>query len=175
MYPNPYIIQWNCNGITSRIQMGELQRLIKDYNPICLCLQHLGKYNTTIKNYQLASQSLAANDELGTGIYVHNDIVFDQVNITNSNFQYSAVTLRLPSGTKYTVCNMYNQPIFRYNFNDLKRIINSMPKPMLLVGDLNAHNPLWDDNCREPDNAGTKFEEILDEFNLHCLNVESVY
>ena len=171
--PNPYIIQWNCNGIKARIKLGELQRIINNYNPWCLCLQHTGNHNTNIKNYKLASQSIGNNNELGTSIYVHNEVIYDNINVTRSEFQYSATALKLSDGTKFSVLNTYNQPLFNYRFNDLKEIINGIPKPILLVGDMNAHNPIWDENYSTADEAGKKIEEIIDELNLVCLNDES--
>ena len=96
-------MQWNCNGITSRMKDGELQRLITDYNPACLCLQHLGKQNVNIKNYQLASEFIGRNKELGTAIYIHNDIIYDSVDINNSPLQLSATRMKINERTKITI------------------------------------------------------------------------
>ena len=72
---DPYIIQWNVNGIESRIKTGELKRIITKYSPMCLCLQHMGKSDVTINNYKLAKQSTNTQGEMGTAIYVHNSTV----------------------------------------------------------------------------------------------------
>ena len=175
MGPNPHIIQWNCNGIATRIRIGEIQRLLKEYNPICICLQHLGKYNIDLKNYKLASESIHNNNELGTAIYVHNDVIYDKINVQSSYFQYTVTSIKIDLVEKFTICNLYNQPIFNYNFEELKRILTSLPKPLLVVGDLNAHSPVWDDNCRAADNQGLKVEEILEQYNLTCLNEENTH
>ena len=157
----------------TRLRLGEIQRIISNYNPLCLCLQHMGTSNLNIKNYQLASQSVGNNNELGTAIYVHNEVIFDKIDVTNSEFQYTATTLKPTNGTTFTILNVYNQPLFHYNFNNLKRIINSLPKPILLMGDLNAHNPMWDESCTNADEAGKKIEDMIDELNMICLNEES--
>ena len=175
MYPNNTIIQWNCNGVASRINQGELQRLIADHNPMCLCIQHLGKYNTNIKNYTLASQSIHSTNELGTAIYIHNDVMYDQTVVTSSQCQYTATTLNLGTKSNITICNFYNQPKFNYNLKDLKPIITSLPKPLLLVGDTNAHSPMWDESCTAADNAGQILEDIFEENDMICLNEENIH
>ena len=156
-----YIIQWNLNGIKSRIGVGELQRLITNYNPICLCLQHIGEQDTNIKNYKLVSQSIKNTTELGTAIYVRNDITVDHIAVQTSEFQYSATVLQLSATNKFTLCNIYNQPIFNYNFENLKNILNNLPRPYLLLGDFNVHSPLWEEDCITADVPGKKVELIL--------------
>ena len=170
MNNQPYIIQWNLNGLKTRLRLGELQRLLINYEPVCLCLQHIGQYDTAIKNYTLASQSIKTNDELGTAIYVRNNITFEKIQILNSDMQYSATKLYLGNGKKLTVCNMYNQPFYHYNLTTIKTILTTLTQPVLLVGDFNAHNPLWDENCNDADEPGRKIEELLEERNMQCLN-----
>ena len=171
----PYIIQWNLNGIKTRQRLGELQRLLTNYEPICLCLQHMDQYDTVIKNYTIASQSMATNGELGTAIYVRNNITFENIQIQNSNLQYSATKLYLGNGKKLSVCNIYNQPHYNYNITTVKTILATLTQPILLVGDFNAHSPLWDENCSEADEPGEKVEELLEERNMHCLNEEDTH
>ena len=84
MIPQSYIIQWNLNGIKTRVRLGEIQRLINNFEPICLCLQHLGQYDTPLKNYQIASQSINTNGQLGTAIYVHNRATFETIQVQNA-------------------------------------------------------------------------------------------
>ena len=172
MNPKPYIIQWNLNGIKTRSKLGELQRLLKDYEPMCLCIQHIGEYDTNIKNYQLVSQSIKTQNELGTAIYIHNKTTFENLPVQSSYMQQSATVIHLENNKKLTICNMYNQPLYNYNVSNIKDIINNLPQPILLVGDFNAHSPLWDDNCREADTPGKKIEDLIDECNMHCLNEE---
>ena len=168
-----YILQWNLNGIRARLRTGELQRIINDYHPICICLQHIGDYDVNLQNYKLMSQSIRNTTELGTAIYVRNDILCENIVVQNSEFQYSATQICADKNFKFIVCNAYNQPIFNYNFQRLKEILENLPKPILLVGDFNAHNPMWDEMCTNPDVPGRKLEEIMEEMNLICMNEES--
>ena len=92
MNKNTYILQWNVNGMKTRLRLGEIQRLIHEYEPVCICVQHIGQYDTNLTNYQLASQSIKTQEELGTAIYVHNKITYDNIQVQSSELQYSATT-----------------------------------------------------------------------------------
>ena len=100
---------------------------------MCICLQHVGIQNISIKDYQIANISTPANDELGTIIYVHNKLTFDVINIPNAPLQISAIKLYFPDNNAITICNVYNQPNKNYNLRQLPNIINQFQQPMLLV------------------------------------------
>ena len=67
-----------------------------------------------------------------------------------------------------TVCNIYLPPSLDVNFSDLDHLIQQLPAPFVLVGDLNAHSPLWG-NVRQ-DSRGQMIEELLNDYNLYLLN-----
>ena len=175
MSTDPYIIQWNTNGLESRIRLGELERLLKKYRPMCICLQHLGKYDIKVKEYQLASQSRNVVGELGTAIYVHNSITYQKLTINNPHFQHSSIALDVPGKGIINIINFYNQPKFNYNINNLIDIINLVDSPKIILGDVNCHSPLWDPNTGVPDNNARKIEDLLEKKNITCLNEEDSY
>ena len=105
--------------------MGELQRLITMYEPICICLQHVGTEDLKIKDYQLVSKNQCTDNELGTAIYIHYSITHDNLPVNSPQLQYSSTTLCIAGKEKINICNIYNQPQFNYNFEDLNRIITS--------------------------------------------------
>ena len=65
-----------------------------------------------------------------------------------------------------TVCNVYLPPSLDINFSDLEHLIQQLPAPFVLVGDLNAHSPLWGD-VRQ-DSRGQMVEKLLNDYSL-CL------
>ncbi|WP_419620135.1 hypothetical protein, partial [Thiolapillus sp.] len=67
-----------------------------------------------------------------------------------------------------TVCNIYLPPSLDVNFSDLEHLIQQLPAPFVLVGDLNAHSPLWGD-VRQ-DSRGQMVEKLLNDYNLCLLN-----
>ena len=172
MNTQPYIVQWNANGLESRKILGELDRLISKYNPMCLCIQHVGKDDLQIKNYKIASQSQNNNGELGTAIYVHNNMTYEDLRINSQHFQCSSTTLQVPGKGKINIVNFYNQPRFRYDINELINVINSVPQPKLTLGDINRHSPLWDGRVHLPDADARKIEEMLERNNMSCMNEE---
>ena len=67
-----------------------------------------------------------------------------------------------------TVCNIYLPPSLDVNFSDLEHLIEQLPAPFVLVGDLNAHSPLWDDV--KQDSRGKMVERLLNDYSLCLLN-----
>ena len=56
--------------------MGEIQRLLKQYEPLAICLQHTNETIPKIGNYNLAAHSIPNVNTLGTAIYVNNRITY---------------------------------------------------------------------------------------------------
>ena len=162
-------MQWNVNGLQARLRLGEIQRLLKNYEPIAICLQHINKTFPSIGKYNLASSSVPNNSNLGTAIYIHNKVFYDQITITNDELQISAIKLQLENNNTFSIYNLYNQPNKNYNLSNLSTLID-LQNPVLIMGDLNAHNPIWDQNHSLPDNNGNAIEHFMNNNNLCCLN-----
>ena len=152
---NPYIIQWNVNGLKTRLRTGEIQRLLENYNPVAICLQHTNGTIPSIKNYTLAASSIPNNDDLGTAIYINNKVTYDQIQINTSELQISGVKLHL-NNSSFNLFNVYNQPSCNYNLQNLTNILPNINEDFLLVGDFNAHNPIWNSSITDNDTNGSK-------------------
>ena len=155
------------------MRMGEFQRVLRDFSPMCICLQHVGLNPIPVRYYQVASSSPTGNGKLGTAIYVHNKITFELLELPVSNYQITAIKLNLPDNNIITICNLYNQPEFGSNFVDLPDIVNNLPHPLMLVGDFNAHNPLWNDSYVS-DRSGNNLEDFILNNNFCCLNENDI-
>ena len=83
----------------------------------------------------------------------------------NTNLQAIAVKISTPFAC--TICNVY-LPNFDWELYDLQHLVSSLPTPFLLVGDFNAHNPIWGSNHR--DARGHIIENLLDNSNIILLN-----
>ena len=153
----------------TRLHIGEIQRLLKQYEPIAICLQHTNETIHKIGNYNLAAHSVPNINTLGTAIYINNRITYDNILINNPDFQISGIKLHLNINT-INLYNIYNQPSCNYDIQNLPQIIPNINDAFLLVGDFNAHNPLWDSLCNEADTAGNKIEHMVDNHNLSILN-----
>ena len=127
---------------------------------MCICLQHIGPKAVLLRNYQLACYSTNGNGELGTAIYVNNHVKYEILIPPVNIYQPTIIRLFLPDGNKITICNIYNQPDFNSNFNDLAQLVDNLPQPLLILGDFNAHNPLWD-YLHSADPAGINIENFI--------------
>ena len=59
-----------------------------------------------------------------------------------------------------------------FTLNQLKKIENQLPKPFIILGDFNAHSPLWE-NIISPDSKGKIIEDFLLQTDLCILNNQS--
>ena len=153
----------------ARLRLGEIQRLLKQYEPIAICLQHTNEIVPKIGNYILASYSFPDANTLGTAIYVNNRITYDNIQINNSELQLSGIKLHLNNNT-FNLYNIYNQPLCNYELQNLSQLLPDIHEDFLLIGDFNAHNPIWDSFCKEADSDGNKIEQFINNNNLCILN-----
>ena len=125
-----------------------------------ICLQHVNTPVPSIGKYFLASSSIPGEGLLGTSIYVHSNLTYDKITINNNILQISAIKLHIPNNT-ITLCNLYNQPNGNHNLNQMPNILNQFQEPLLIMGDFNAHHPLWDNNVSNADRAGENIENLI--------------
>lgn len=162
------ILQWNCNGYYRRFE--ELKILLHKFQPSFICLQetHFKNENKPPKvtgyNVYIKNQTINQRASGGVAILVKNNINVSEIAV-NSNLQALAITTNHPF--KMTICCLYIPPIFRLR-NELKNLIDQIPKPFLVVGDLNAKSPMWGGG--ETDARGKIIENIIEGMDLVCLN-----
>ena len=152
------------------MHLGEIQRLLKEYEPIAVCLQHVNDRISQIGNYFLASSSVPSEGALGTAIYVHHKVLYDNITFQTGEMQVSALRLYLNKNYYFNLYNLYNQPNCHYNLQHLDNVLNNVRDDFLLVGDFNAHSPVWDIHLSEADNNGVHVESFVDRNNLCILN-----
>ena len=79
-----------------------------------------------------------------------------------------AVAARISFGKSVTVCNIYLPPSVPVTGAALYHVFEQLPRPFIVVGDINGHNPLWgSDHC---DSRGRLFDEVFNDLNLCILN-----
>ena len=101
----------------------------------------------------------------GSLIYIRKDIPHVPIQL-NSPLQ--AVAIQFDLRRKYGLCSVYlppNEPFPRDDFVDL---IRQLPKPFLLVGDVNGRHPLWGDVISNP--RGNILASVIENENLNVLN-----
>lgn len=166
---NPCIVQWNCNGFHAH--KAEVDLLVNKLNPFMICIQesrckptHIPKYNGYNCFYK--NHLNFNNASGGVLICIKKNIQSKEVDL-NTNLQAVAVEMQYPK--KFVVCNLYIPPNQHLNSIELDQLILQLPKPFLLLGDMNAHSPLW--GSYKQNDKGIVFENMLSNSNdIVCLN-----
>ena len=77
--------------------------------------------------------------EVFVTLYINKSFLFDEIKIDTD---LQAVAVRVSAKKTLTVCNIYLPPSLDVNFSDLEHLIQQLPAPVVLVGDVNAHSLL---------------------------------
>ena len=164
------ILQWNVRGIRARA--SELSLLLKEQNPSCVCLQELKLSNSSLpfnisKLYKTYSK-LPDNNLIpkgGSMIALKTNIPHNQITL---NTALQAVAVSLPTGELKSICSVYLPPNDPVTEDQLLNLTTQLPKPALIVGDFNAHNPLWYD--QNLDERGEIVQNLTETEDLLILN-----
>ncbi|KAI5712434.1 hypothetical protein M8J75_008318 [Diaphorina citri] len=168
---NTKIIQWNCNGI--RGKMEEIKMLLSKYNPSILCIQEtrlLQSLVVNFNNYSVFRYDHTGGETASQGLItlVKKCHYVNRINI-QSTLQALAIQIKHPIYNFLTICNIYIHPSHRLQQTEISNLIEQLPTPFLLIGDFNAHNPIWGSINRC--NKGKIIENILYQTEqICCLN-----
>ena len=122
-----FILQWNCNGFYRHRE--ELNILIRDFNPSCICLQetHFKTTDTVfLRNFTVFrfDDTSGQRAQGGVAIATREALYTSRVQL-NTPFQAVAVTVHAPE--PLTLCNIYlpeNAPVTRLN---LESLVHQLP------------------------------------------------
>lgn len=167
-----HFIQWNCRGL--RANYNEIELLLNRLNPIAICLQETllpEKYTLSMRQYTVFTNTRSTSGGHpcgGTAIIVNKKIPHSHIKI-NTRLQVTCVRISYPK--PITICSVYLPPSFQWDTNDLLNVIDQLPRPILLMGDFNAHSSLW--GCSKTDSKGDQIENFLSASNMCLLNNKS--
>ena len=166
------VIQWNCRGLKANID--ELHILISKYTPSAICLQET-KLADTYSNYTIRGYDAyhchgrgVDGTSGGSTILISKNFPHRQIPL-NTNLQAVAVRITLHQRPT-TLCSIYLPPDSLKIKTNLYDLIDQLPTPFILMGDFNAHNPLWGKSLNR---HGKFMENLLDDYNLSILNDNS--
>ena len=161
------LLQWNCRGLKPNFE--ELELLTKRYTPTLVCLQETKlkpTSNISFKGYEVYSKSIdAVVAHGGVAVLVRKDI---PQSITVLNTRLQAVAVRVSLHVCLTVCSLYLPPDLVIQAGELDDLLLQLPPPVLLLGDFNAHSPMW--GCLHLDIKGHIIEDFVQRSNLCILN-----
>ena len=166
------IVQWNCEGLKQKVDA--LKEVIREKDPICLCLQETKlkqDKDLKINGFKSFLESVKVregeNAHGGVGIWVQNNKPAHRIPL-RTNLQAVAVSLVLHR--RITICSVYLPPNEVIPRRDIERLIEQLPKPFLLLGDFNAHCRLWYDSkdCAR----GKVIRKIIEDRDIFLLDRE---
>ena len=142
--------------------MDEIKLLLQSYNPIACCLQETFIRDEDVINfsqYTSFHQSSQVNNGKacgGVSILIRNDIPHDEVKL-NTPLQAKAIEIAIHK--KITICSIYIPPSTNLDPKMLDDLVQQLPSPFMLLGDLNSHNMLW--GCNDFNSKGRKIETFI--------------
>ncbi|MBJ5603890.1 endonuclease/exonuclease/phosphatase family protein [Salmonella enterica subsp. enterica serovar Albany] len=162
------ILQWNCRGLRSRFD--DVRHLLSSFSPVCLCLQETKLRAADVLS--LRRYSIFRHDHFhpgiacgGVAIIVPHHVPVQQLSLTTS---LQAVAVRLSLNVLLTICCVYLPPGLDVSLSALDGLVSQLPSPLLLLGDFNAHNPLWGGGCL--DTMGRHVADLLSSCHLCMFN-----
>ena len=155
--------------------------LIQETNPSCLCLQETRHNNKTMRppsGYRIIaspfkqpvdqnSNSPNPVNNRGVALLISKKVNHKSLNIDTPN-SIEAVAARVYDGRYYTVCSIYISPNVPVTKQELHDLLVQLPRPLLLLGDMNAKHYSWGEE--ENNSRGRIFEQLMNETDLCLLN-----
>ena len=168
------IMQWNCEGIQSKVNSGDALQYIKESGAQILVWQELKLAKDQffrIKGFKSYIKNLEVDDPNhrphgGVGIFVKNFASSYQVQL-NTPLQAIAVSVKIHS--RITICSIYLPPNEHIQLTQLQNLVDQLPKPFLLLGDFNAHHPMWHDT-RTTDDRGRTIVSLIAQNDIALLD-----
>ena len=159
------LVQWNIRGLRSNYE--ELKLLLnKTYTPV-VTLQDckLGEEQLSPRGYALLKGNCPAGE---AALLINQRVVHTELTL-NSPLHAVAATVTVEK--TFTICSIYLTPGETITKLNLQNLLNQLPRPFLLLGDFNAHSPVWGDSRR--DGRGKLIESFLQDNDLILLNSKS--
>ena len=167
------VIQWNCRGYKGNFE--DLKTLLKDLDgPQCICLQETFHGNEPLRapsKYSIVTAPSVVTHTPGTrpsrgvATLIKEDVPFRKLNLTTN---LEALAIKIEIGRQYTICNVYITPTEMITAQQLINLTDQLPRPYILVGDLNARSELWGDTVKNT--HGSQIEEFISRSEACLLN-----
>ena len=142
----------------------------------CICLQETKLHpdaHFKIKGYKAYLQSLdldeGQNPHGGVAVYVKSGISSYKVELRTP---LQAVAVSIKCHKRITICSLYLPPSAGRDWfqkQDMQNLIDQLPKPFLILGDMNAHHPMWHDP-RPVDDRGIDIVDIIAQNDIALLD-----
>ncbi|GBO28074.1 hypothetical protein AVEN_95842-1 [Araneus ventricosus] len=163
------LVSWNCRGFCCKVY--HIKDLIYEVHPFCIALQETYLKPADIakvKRYSLVrkdNENESGRASGGVSLLVSHDAPSYVITL-HTNLQ--AVAVRVMLSNLVTVCTLYLLQSTNVNDRDIDRLVDELPTPFIIIGDLNGHSPLWGSMNTNP--RGQQIEEFINIHSLCLLN-----
>jgi len=163
------LVSWNVRGIKSgKVELGAL---LSEEDPAVVCLQETKlpaePQHEPVKGYK--GHHLIYSDGLiacgGVSVLVRAGIPHSKIHLQTP---LQALAVRVTLFRPITVCSVYIPPNFNLQAAELDNLLAQLPAPFLIMGDFNAHSPLW--GCSDTNQRGKAVEGFLTKADVHLAN-----
>jgi ribonuclease HI len=158
-------LQWNVRGI--RANLEDLNILL-DKKPVAVSLQETllsQDSSISLNNYNTLNKFSSASGGRGVSLSIRKDILFQPIPLNTS---LEAVAARISLDRAITVCSLYLSPSTVVSKSALEDLVFQLPNPLVIMGDLNGHSPLWGGDRSNP--QGKILEDLCSQHDLVVLN-----
>ena len=158
------LLQWNIRGL--RANWEDLQILLQN-SPVVVSLQEtlLTSDSANLNNYNTINKFSSVNGGRGVSLSIRKDILFKPIVLDTA---LEAVAAQISLAKSITVCSLYLSPSAVVSKHALEQLIAQLPKPFVILGDLNAHSTLWGGD--HPNPQGRIVEDLCSQHDLVVLN-----
>ena len=165
------ILQWNCRGL--KPNYDEILLLLNTHNPAVLSLQETflkTSDNISLKNYSIYNYIFENADKAsgGASVVVNNNVLHSQIQLDT---ELQAVAVSVTLHRVITICSIYIPPRSAVNIKALEHLVSQLPSPFILLGDFNAHNPMW--GSTDTNAMGQVVEDFVEGLDLCLFNNKS--
>lgn len=162
-------MQWNMNGFSSNY--GDLELLVHKHQPTIIALQEVhnvsqerldrslgGNYTWILKPFRNNFHSIAVG--------VRRPAICTEI---QTDTELPVLAIRIPGVNELSIACFYLPTGRKLNLKlELLNTLKSIPGPLLLLGDSNAHHHAW--GSHKCDKRGKELLEITRKINLEVLN-----
>ncbi|XP_062527025.1 RNA-directed DNA polymerase from mobile element jockey isoform X1 [Bombyx mori] len=165
------IIQWNAQSLSSNKHAFTYFLYNNDIHIALISetwLKPEKKFH--IKGYKIERLDIGSNHN-GVAILIKNNLNYIRLNtLHDDSLQNIAIRLQF-NNEEISIVSFYSPTSAasqNFTYTHINNLIDSLPKPLLLAGDFNAHHTMW--GCTSNNGRGTTLHSIIEDSDLCILN-----
>ena len=166
---NLKVYQLNCNSLSNKL--GEIKLYIYKNKPeiVCLCETMIKTREPQFVGYDTFWKH-RVGDKGGLAILCRKDLTVREIifnSSPNGNLELQIIEVASPMGN-IRIANIYN-PHKNITLVELKHYLDILGSNKIMIGDLNAHSPIWDTRGRS-NCTGRNLELLIENYYMSILN-----